>query len=55
MRKGYLFVTLLIALGGSAFAQVYEITAFNTDVVAAIDTARPKPLARKLLGNTWLD
>src|SRR5579864_3714232 len=34
--RGYLIVTALAALGGSAFAQVYEIAAFGTDVAAAL-------------------
>ena len=84
MTKRYCVVTLLATLSSSAFAQIYEITAFSTDVATAIeesqapsssapdtshnpildsrdrvyypgDTERPKPLARKLIGNVLLD
>lgn len=36
MKPGYLVVTVLTALSGPAFSQVYEIAAFNTDIAAAI-------------------
>jgi len=40
MRPGYLIVTALAAICGPAFAQVYEIAAFNTDIAAAVDGAQ---------------
>ena len=40
MRPGYLIVTALAAISGPAFAQVYEIAAFTTDIAAAIDGAQ---------------
>ena len=37
MKTGYLIVTVLATLTSSAFAQVYEIAAFNTDVATAVE------------------
>src|ERR1700682_3244665 len=46
MGKRYLVVTILATCGSSAFAQVYEISAFSTDVAAAVDEAQDPPSAR---------
>jgi membrane-associated phospholipid phosphatase len=40
MKTGYLIVTVLATFTGSAFAQVYEINAFNADIATAIDAAQ---------------
>ncbi len=40
MKTGYLIVTTLTLLSSPAFAQVYEISAFNTDVAAAIEASQ---------------
>jgi membrane-associated phospholipid phosphatase len=40
MGKRYLVVTILATLSSSAFAQVYEIAAFSTDVAAAVEEAQ---------------
>src|SRR5260370_18317223 len=40
MGKRYLVVTILATFSGSAFAQVFEIAAFNTDVAAAVEGAQ---------------
>jgi membrane-associated phospholipid phosphatase len=37
MKTSYWMVTVLVALSSPVFAQVYEISAFNTDVAAAIE------------------
>lgn len=37
MKTCYLIVTVLATLSSSAFAQVYEINAFNADIAAALD------------------
>jgi hypothetical protein len=40
MGKRYFIVTILAAFGSSAFAQVYEIATFNTDVAAAVEAGQ---------------
>jgi membrane-associated phospholipid phosphatase len=40
MGKRYLIVTILAAFSSSAFAQVFEIAAFNIDVAAAVEEAQ---------------
>ena len=37
MKTGYWIVTTLAVLSGPAYAQVYEVAAFNTDIAAAVE------------------